>query len=299
MWSSKSFYFRRMNQFKQVGVTKSLILFLFLFTSGFLSGQTNISGTIQDEKGQPVSFSNVLILSATDSSLVRGSVTDDNGHFEMDNVAPGVYRLRGFMIGFADYYSDVFTLDENSASKDFGVIVLREDAVLMNTVEVVAKKPLFEQKIDRMVVNVANSITSAGTNALEVLERTPGVIVNHQNNTLSLSGKNGVVVMINGRINYMPADAVVRMLEGMPSDNIERIEIITTPPAGFDAEGNAGYINIVLKRNMDEGFNGSFGAGIGWGKGEQGSANLNFNYRKGITNLYGDYGYTKEAQEQI
>jgi hypothetical protein len=138
-----------MKHIKQVGVTRSLILFLFLFTSRILSGQTNVSGTIQDEKGQPVSFSNVLILSAADSSLVRGSVTDDNGHFEMNNVAPGTYRLRGFMIGFADYYSDVFTLDENSTPKDFGVIVLKEDAVLMNTVEVVAKKPLFEQKIDR------------------------------------------------------------------------------------------------------------------------------------------------------
>jgi hypothetical protein len=90
----------------------------------------------------------------------------------------------------------------------------------------------------------------------------------------------------------------VRMLEGMPSDNIERIEIITTPPAGFDAEGNAGYINIVLKRNLDEGFNGSFGAGLGWGKGDQGVL-IEFQLQERITNLYGDYGYTKEAQEQI
>ncbi|MFZ1677070.1 MAG: TonB-dependent receptor [Saprospiraceae bacterium] len=272
---------------------------VLILSINMLSAQFNLNGTIKDDKDQAVPYANVLLLSNADSSLVRGSVADDNGHFEINNVATGTYLLRVAMIGYLDHYSESFSLNENSPAKDFGVISLAEDAVLMNAVEVVAKKPLFEQKIDRLVVNVANSITSSGTNALEVLERTPGVVVNHQSNTLSISGKSGVVVMINGRINYMPADAVVRLLAGMSSDNIERIEVITTPPAGFDAEGNAGYINIVLKKSLDDGLNGSYGASVGYGKGEQLNGNLNFNYRKGKMNLYGDYSYSRDAAEQI
>ncbi|MDQ3017415.1 MAG: TonB-dependent receptor [Bacteroidota bacterium] len=264
-----------------------------------LHAQSKVIGMVRDSKDQPVSYANVLLLSPQDSSLIRGGVAGDNGSFEISNILPGEYLMKVAMTGLAENISEKFTFSGEGTTKDFGSIVLEEDAVLMNAVEVIAKKPLYEQKIDRMVVNVANSITSSGINALEVLERSPGVMVNRQSNTLTLSGKSGVVVMINGRINYMPADAVVSMLEGMSADNIEKIEIINTPPAGFDAEGNAGYINIILKKNLDEGFNGAFGGSVGFGKGIQTSANTNFNYRKGKMNLYGDYSYTKEAQEQI
>src|SRR5665213_4256511 len=105
---------------------------------------------------------------------------------------------------------------------------------------------MFEQKIDRMVINVKNSITDAGGSALDVLEKSPGVTVNRQNNSIAINGKNGVVVMINGRLTYMPMDALFQLLAGTNADNIEKIELITTPPAKYDAEGNAGYINIVL-----------------------------------------------------
>ncbi len=276
-----------------------IVLLGLLISYSSLSSQSNLSGTILDAKREPVPFANVLLLTTTDSTLVRGSVAGDNGQFEMSNIPSGSYLIRVSMIGYADFHTEIFQLDGTPGVKDFGDIAINEDAVLMNAVTVVAKKPLFEQRIDRMVVNVANSITSAGTTALEVLERSPGVMVNRQNNAISLSGKNGVVVMINGRINYMPSDAVVRMLEGMSSDNIERIEIITTPPAGFDAEGNAGYINIVLKKNLEEGFNGAAGGNIGFNKGIQASANTNFNYRQGKANLYGDYSYLKESQDQV
>ncbi|MEO5906388.1 MAG: carboxypeptidase regulatory-like domain-containing protein, partial [Saprospiraceae bacterium] len=278
----------------------TFILFLGLVISfSSLSGQSNLTGTIFDANRESVPYANVLLLTTTDSTLFRGSVAGDNGKFEINNIPSGSYLLRVSMIGYVELHSEIFQLDGNPGTKDFGELVINEDVVLMNAAIVIAKKPLFEQRIDRMVVNVANSITSAGTTALEVLERSPGVMVNRQNDAISLSGKNGVVVMINGRINYMQMDAVVRMLEGMSSDNIERIEIITTPPAGFDAEGNAGYINIVLRKNLEEGFNGSMGGNVGFGKGIQASGNTNFNLRRGKTNFYGDYTYVKKSQDQI
>src|SRR6185295_2449053 len=153
------------------------------------------------------------------------------------------------------------------------------------------RKPLYQQLIDRTVINVENSITSAGSTALEVLMRSPGIMVDHYNNTISMNGKNGVVLMINGKPSYMPVSAVMQMLSSMPSSNIEKIELITTPPANFDAEGNAGYINIVLKTNNNVGTNGSFSVMTGYGKGIITNPSLNFNHRKGNVNIYGDGSY--------
>ncbi|MEP6750771.1 MAG: outer membrane beta-barrel family protein, partial [Bacteroidota bacterium] len=156
------------------------------------------------------------------------------------------------------------------------------------------KKPLLEQKIDRLVINVENSITSAGSTALEILERSPGVIVDHQNNLITMNGKNGVELMINGKMSHLPLAAVVEMLSGMSSGNIEKIELITTPPASFDAAGNAGYINIVLKENNDIGTNGSYNLTAGYGKGLLTAAGINVNYRKDKLNLYGDISYSRK-----
>lgn len=272
---------------------------IFGVTIGAIHAQSGIIGRVSDETHQPVSYANVLLLSAADSLLVKGGISGDDGSFTLNGISPGIYVLKIMMVGYTDHDSDAFAIESAGGTKDFGEMVLHEDVVLMDEVQVVAKKALFEQKIDRMVVNVASSITLSGTNVLDVLERSPGVMVNRQSKTISVSGKNGVVVMINGRINYMPAEAVSQLLEGMSSDNVEKIEIITTPPAGLDAEGNAGYINIVLKKNIGDGFNGGYSLGAGYGKGAVGNASLNFNYRKGKTNLFGGYSYLHESQDQV
>jgi outer membrane receptor protein involved in Fe transport len=278
--------------------SRLLLMALLLSVYGWLYGQSALSGTVTSSDGVPVAYANALLLMNSDSTLVKGDVVADDGSFHIGDIPAGTYLLKVIMTGYSDYVSAPYAFTSLAETKQAGNIVLQDNAVLMDAVEVVAKKPLFEQRIDRMVVNVANSITSSGTNALEILERSPGVVVNHQNDLISLSGKNGVVVMINGRIQYMPAQAIVHMLEGMSSDNIERIEIINTPPAGFDAEGNAGYINIVLRKSLDDGLNGHLGGGIGLGHGNTGNANMNFNYRKGKYNLYGDYSFLHEAQDQ-
>lgn len=274
-------------------------VYFFLSILPDLWGQSAVSGIVHDEKHEPVPFANVLVLNHQDSSLVRGGVSGDDGSFAITGIPAGTCFLKVSMIGYEDYDSPPFKVDEGDGSRDMGTLTLKELSMLMDEVQVVAKKPLFERKIDRMVVNVANSITSSGINALQVLERSPGVIVNRQSNLIAISGKTGVVVMINGRINYMPPEAIVQMLEGISADNIERIEIITTPPAGLDAEGNAGYLNIVLKHSIGDGFNGSYALSAGYGRGAVGNANLNFNLREGKFNLYGDYSYLHQAQDQL
>lgn len=274
------------------------IVFLFVLLQTGLA-QSQIKGVVFNEKETPVSFANILLLSAADTSLVKGAITENDGIFVVENVAPGAYLLEISMIGYQPYRSVIFEIKNTGLIKDLGKIKVKEDIAQLETVEVVAKKPLFEQKIDRMVVNVENSITAAGATALEVLERSPGVVVNRQNNSLALAGKDGVIVMINGKINRMPISAVVQLLDGMPSSNIQKIELITTPPANFDAEGNAGFINIVLKQSSDQGLNGSYTLSGGIGNGDIASAGINFNYRKNRFNLYGDYSFSRNAQEQI
>jgi|APTNR8051073442_1049403.scaffolds.fasta_scaffold01915_2 hypothetical protein len=271
----------------------------FLISLPALSAQSQISGTVSEENEAPVSFANVLLLRAADTSLVKGAITESDGAFRFENIATGAYLLEVSMIGYEKHRSGTIEMTATTPKIELGKITIRENTEQLTTVEVVAKKPLFEQKIDRLVVNVEGSITAAGSTALEVLERSPGIMVNRQNNSIALSGKDGVIVMVNGKINRMPIEAVVQMLEGMPSSNIEKIELITTPPANFDAEGNAGFINLVLKQSGDAGLNGSYSFSGGFGRGDVSSAGINFNYRKNSLNLYGDYAFSRQAQEQV
>lgn len=275
--------------------SRNFFLFFFLLISNIASGQGKIKGTIMDGNNEKIVFANVLLLNPLDSSLIKGGLTDDFGKYTFQNIPPGDYLISASYLGYNIGFSDPFILDNNS-TVDVNTIVLLE-GVTLDQVQVTARKPLYEQKIDRLVVNVSNSIVSTGGTALEVLERSPGVIVNQQTNAISLIGKEGVVVMINGRINYQPTASIVQMLAGMPSDNIESIELITTPPANYDAEGNAGFINIVLKQRTDLGLNGNVFSSLGYGNGETGSGSINMNYRKGGINIFASYGFTLNDQK--
>jgi hypothetical protein len=283
------------NTKKHFHLSLTICFFLFLFQN--VSGQVSIEGKIASTSSEGIPFANVLLLNPTDSALIRGGLTDEFGNYSFEMIEDGEYIVGSSYIGYNTYYSEPMEV-KGPSEINLEVIILSE-GVTLDQVQVVAKKPLYEQKIDRLVVNVSNSITSAGSTALEVLERSPGVLVNQQSNSISLIGKAGVVIMINGRISYQPAESVVRMLAGMSADNIESIELITTPPANLDAEGNAGYINIVLKQRTDVGLNGNATASVGYGNGETGAAGADLNYRSGIVNIFANYNFSLQAQKQL
>ena len=268
---------------------------LFLF-SQLMSAQQTVKGRVLGDDGNVLPFANALLLNSVDSKLVKGAVTDQNGNFMLENVPAGTYILTASFIGYNSQSSDPFELKVNATYTVPSITI--SESVGLDEVTVRAKKPLYQQKIDRMIINVSSSILSAGSTALEVLERSPGVLVNRQDNSISLVGKSGVVVMMNGKLSYMPTSSLVQLLEGMSSDNIESIELITTPPANFDAEGNAGYINIVLKQNTDTGLNGSYSLSGGVGNGTTTSDNINFNYRKNKINFFGNYSFLRIQQGQ-
>ncbi len=270
--------------------TATLLVSFCLFAQSLL-GQT-ITGTVVYKQGVAAANASVMLLRAEDSSLVKAVLADDKGKFIFSRLAKSDYLIGATAAGYKAGYSAPITIGQNSTTIQQAFIELTEDTAKLSAVTVTAKKPLLEQKIDRLIINVANSITSAGNTALEVLERSPGVIVDHQNNLISMNGKNGVIVMINGKISRMPMSAIVQLLSGMSAGNIEKIELITTPPANFDAEGNAGYINIVLKENDNYGTNGSFSITLGSSKGLISENSVNINHRKGSLNLYGDLSYS-------
>lgn len=277
----------------------SLITILFFLLNNLNSkAQSHIYGIVVDENGKSLSNANVLLLNAKDSGLIKGVVVTDNGKYSFVNNSTVKLLVTATYNGYQQLYTSPFSIDGRK-DVDLGTLSLKQMDKQLKEVAVITKKPFIEQKIDRMVINVKNSITSAGSTALDVLERSPGIFVDRQNSDISMGGKSGVVVMINGKINHMPMSALVQMLSGMNSSNIEKIELITTPPANFDAEGNAGFINIVLVTNTAYGTNGSYSATIGYGKGETTLASLNFNHRKGKINLAGDLSFSRIRMNQV
>lgn len=282
-----------MDNISELALMRFRLIALLLLSVQFCFGQTAIGGKVQDDTGEPLSFANVLLLKAGDSTLVKGTITEENGAFLLENIPQGQYVVSVSMMGFAPVTTEQYNIDGNLEIR-LPPIVLSE-GVELDEVVVVSKKNLYVQKIDRMVINVASSILSAGSSALEILERSPGVLVDRQNSSISLVGKSGVVVMINGKQSYMPTSGLVSLLEGMNADNIETIELITAPPANFDAEGNAGFINIVLKEQTDLGLNGSYSLSFGVGNGNTTSDNINLNYRKNKLNIFGNYSFLRNA----
>jgi hypothetical protein len=278
-------------------LTSAILAFMFISASAQSKATFMAKGTVVDATGQALSYANVLLWQATDSVYVTGTMADSLGGFQIEHHLEGAYYLEVSMIGFEKVYSGVFTFSKDQVLIDAGSMALSDNTSLKQ-IEVVARKQMYEQAIDRLIINVDKAITFAGGSALDILENSPGITVDRQSETLSLAGKDGVQVMINGRIRYVPAAALLQMLQGMPADNISKIEIITTPPSNLDAEGNAGYINLVLKNSPDEGVNGSLSANFGYGRGPVGGFNINLNARKGRWNVFGDYNlnYTDRPQ---
>lgn len=270
------------------------LLFLYAINAG---AQGIVSGTILDENSSPLPTANVLLMQPDDSSVVKGAVTDQSGVYELRNLPPGPYLLSVSMVGFRRYVSSVFELSQSSI--EFDAISLELSVEQMGEVDVTARRPMFEQEIDRLVVNVQQSITASGSSVLEVLEKSPGIQVNRQSNAISMSGKTGVRVMINDKFVQLPIDAVVQMLDGMNAANIEQIELITTPPARYEAEGDAGIIHIKMKEFTEMGTTGTLGGNLGHNYAETVGGNFNISRRGKHLALFIDYSINYDRTQHF
>lgn len=256
---------------------------------------SQISGTLKDEKGQSVSYANVALLHATDSSLLTGAVSDAEGRFQLKSPEQGNYLLRLSAIGFAPLYTPSFTSEGNSFTKDFGVIVLREDVQLLQEVSVESMRPTIIAEADKMVVSVEGTAMAAGSTAFDVLERSPGVWIDQDGN-IQLNGQAGVRVMIDGRLTYLSAKELQNALEGMSAENIKNIELINNPSAKYDAEGTSGIININLKKNTLGGLNGSVHGGYQYNGLTGYSGGANINYKQGKWSSFANIDVAQRAR---
>ena len=187
---------------------RCLIVFMCaIMMAGTIRAQSKIHGKIVDSTGRPILNANALLLNSRDSVLVRGMLTNEEGNYSFENIVAGNYLISATHTGTNPAYSKPFETNGKEGNLDMGVTKLNETSITLAGVTVTTKKPLYEQKIDRLQINVAASITLAGTTALDVLERSPGVRVDRLNNWLSINGKGGVIIMINWKRNYMDISA--------------------------------------------------------------------------------------------
>ncbi|GAA3932877.1 outer membrane beta-barrel family protein [Chitinophaga oryziterrae] len=250
-----------------------------------------------DDKGQAIPAANILLLRPADSLLIKGVLTDANGYFRIDQIKTkeGVISVR--MTGYKRKDTH-FSFTGADTALQLGSISLITVVSNLKQVEIIEQKPLYEQKIDRLVVNVSNNIATAGGTVIDVLERSPGVSVERQSGSISLNARDGVQIMINGKVSRLPMDAVIQMLSSMSSSNIDRIELISNPGARYEASGNGGIINIILKKPADLGTKGSYNIILGYGKHEKAGVGLNLNHRTEKLNTYLDLSFYRNHTEQ-
>lgn len=266
----------------------SCVLLIF-FASAQQNGKVSIS-VFNDQK-IPVENATIELLKSKDSALVKTALTDKNGLAEFENISFNSYLIKITATGWNTFYTNNFKLDGSQASVKLPSASLTVKASSqMQNITVSAKKPFIQKLNDRIVVNVESSSLNAGSSAMEVLERSPGVTID-QNDVISLRGKAGVIVMIDGKPTPMSGQDLANYLRGLPSNAIERIDIITNPSAKYDAAGNAGIIDIRMKKDQRLGTNGTLTAGYGQGLYPKTNAGAAFNYRNKKLNAFGHYNY--------
>lgn len=261
----------------------SIVLFLCA-TAAMAQNAGKVSGTIlKNEK--PADGATVSLLRAKDSASVKFSAANKEGAFAFENIAYGKYLLSVTAVGSKKALSPVFELSATAPTAQVPTIILIPVSKDLGDVTVTAKRPLIEQKIDRTILNVEASITNIGTSALEVLEKAPGVTVDRDGN-ISLKGKEGVLIMVDGRPTQLSGTDLANMLRTMNSSLLDQIEIMTNPPARYDAAGTSGIINIKTKKTLTVGLNGSANLSYSQGKYPKTSEGFNFNYRNAKINLF-------------
>ena len=261
------------------------LLLSAVFSQGFSQYRKTVTGIVKDNKGNGLIGVSVSLLKAKDSSLVKVGVSEKDGSFEINTNAAGSFLLSYNTLGFAKQYSKVFDLT-TADSYTAATVSLSVAANKLEEVTVTStKKPMIEVKADKMVFNVESSINATGSDAMELLQKSPGIQVDNNDN-ISMKGKNGVKVYVDGKMLELDTKDLAAYLRSINSNDIEAIEMISNPSAKYDASGNAGIINIRLKKNKKFGTNGSTTLGFVQGVTPKGNASVNLNYRDKKVNLF-------------
>ncbi|MCX6321296.1 MAG: outer membrane beta-barrel family protein [Bacteroidia bacterium] len=282
---------------------KKHLLIILLIASNvlILNGQNRnsgtISGTIIDKQAKkPIEFATIVIQKKNDDTVIDGTVTDSKGKFIFENIAYGEYIISYSFIGYAKKSSPPFIIDAQHKSVNLGELFLELSVQELNSVEVVGEKSTFTSSIDRKTFNIGKDIMTTSGTASELMQHIPSLQVDIEGN-VSLRGSGNVLILINGRPSSLMGANRAAVLQQMPANTIDKIEVITNPSAKYKPDGTSGIINIILKKNKDLGFNGSVIANVGnaW----RSNASLTTNYNSGRFNIFGSYSIRQDERHRL
>ncbi|MGJ5641693.1 TonB-dependent receptor domain-containing protein [Formosa sp. S-31] len=271
---------------------RKLVAFKLLFllsafcAQAYAQREVNIKGkVIEAETGQPLEYATVAFLNPADNSVVTGGITDMDGHFNI-KVAAGTYNISFEYISFK---KQILKSRNLTGDSNLGTISLQMDTATLDEVEIIAEKTTVDIKLDKKIYNVGQDLTVSGGTVSDVLDNVPSVSVDVEGN-VALRGNENVTILINGKPSGLVGLDSTEALRQLPADAIERVEVITSPSARYDAEGTGGILNIILRRSKLQGFNGSVTANGGYPNTAGISGNIN--YRTGAFNIFNTTGYS-------
>jgi len=273
---------------------KNILTFLFLFTTTILFSQQSPSGRISGKvvdatKSTPLEYSSVTIKSVKDSTLILGSLVDEKGFFEIANVPFGAYELTVSFVGYTDFVQKpILVIPPDKMSVNLGTLKVTEDSKVLQEVQVTAEKNFMQINAEKKVFNMDKNVLATGGSAIDALKQVPVVDVDQDGN-LSMRGSGNLRVFINGKPSGITTNNTKAILDAIPSSQIESIEVINNPSAKFDAEGDVGIINIILKKNTKAGLNGNFT--IGYGTKYDANTGVTVSYRKNNISITTGYNF--------
>jgi hypothetical protein len=270
------------------------LTFFMLLQFNFADAQTTggkISGSVLDDAKKPLDGATIILLVAKDSTEVDKQLVKPDGSFAFDNLKDNTYLVKATFIGYKNYRSGNVVVSEQKPV-NLSPIILSSTGTNLSGVAVTAQKSYIQQKVDRTVVNVGALVSNTGANALEVLEKTPGVQVDADGN-ITFKGKSGVLVMIDDKPTYLSAANLATYLKSLPSSSLDQIELMDNPPAKYDAAGNAGVINIKTKKNTVRGLHAVVSADYALGHYYRTDQSINLNYRVDKVNLFANLAYNE------
>lgn len=249
-----------------------------------INAQFTLQATITDEQNQTIPFANVVLLD-NNQSIYKGTTTNDNGNFTIENIAKGNYTLN---ISFIGYKTLEQALTINSDT-NLNTLILKTSNENLEAVELTIKRPTVKRKVDRLVFNVENTILSTG-NAWDVLKKTPGLIVNQDN--MMIKNSNAIIILINDKRVYLSNSELKDLLEGTSASDITSVEVITNPPAKYEAEGSS-VLNIKMKKNLATGYKATIGGTFRKARFTRGNVFTSQYYKNNWLNLYANYNHNR------
>lgn len=256
-----------------------------------VNAQIFIKGKITDNNGEILSGCTVALLKENDSTILKFSITNNDGMYAFDHLAYNSYKLRVSHINYLDFISSPIRLSKDLVSSTVKNIILQKAIHSLGSVKIISKKPFIELKLDRTILNVESEVTGAGSNTLELLEKSPNISID-KDGGIMIKGKQGVIVLMDGKSISLKGQDLSDFLRNLPSSQLDQLEIITQPSAKYDASGTAGVINLKSKRNKQKGFNGSLSIGYMQTYYPRSSNNLNLNFRNKNISVFLTYSYS-------